>query len=214
MPQAARCGAGPPSGILAGAYPFVNQSYLVDIASAGVAGGNGGSGTGTPGDSVISFNGNSFTGGGGGGALTTTNVPSAGGAVLNTNHTWLPNIPAATQSPGNVSGDGTFTWKPFGGAGGGGAGAPGGVGNPGGNGNAFATFGAFLIDILEYTNTNKYKTLRNFGGFETSSIGRSFMSSGFLTTTTNAITQIDLSGLAGGFMDGTEIALYGIKAAA
>jgi hypothetical protein len=40
------------------------------------------------------------------------------------------------------------------------------------------------------------------------------MSSGFLTTTTNAITQIDLSGLAGGFMDGTEIALYGIKAAA
>lgn len=88
------------------------------------------------------------------------------------------------------------------------------LGNPGGNGNAFATFGAFVIDILDYTNTNKYKTLRNFGGFETSSIGRSFMSSGFLTTTTNAITQIDLSGLAGGFMDGTEIALYGIKAAA
>ncbi len=88
------------------------------------------------------------------------------------------------------------------------------LGNPGGQGNDFNVLGAFIVDILDYTNTNKYKTLRNIGGFETNSIGRTFLTSGFLTTTTNAITQIDLSGLSGGFMDRTTIALYGIKAAA
>ena len=88
------------------------------------------------------------------------------------------------------------------------------LGNPGGQGNNSNVFGAFVIDILDYTNTNKYKTIKNFGGFETNTIGRSFLTSGLLTTTTNAITQIDLSGLAGGFVDRTKIALYGIKAVA
>jgi len=88
------------------------------------------------------------------------------------------------------------------------------LGNPGGNGNDSRVFGSFIVDILDYTNTNKYKTLRNFGGFETSSIGRVFFSSGFLVTSTSAITQIDLSGLSGGLMNGTTIALYGIKVAA
>ena len=88
------------------------------------------------------------------------------------------------------------------------------LGNPGGNGNTTGIFGASVIDILDYTNTNKYKTIKTLMGYDANGSGRIQFRSGFLTTTTNAITDIDISTLAGGFVANSSIALYGIKAAA
>ena len=87
------------------------------------------------------------------------------------------------------------------------------VGNVIGNGNTASAQSAWVIDILDYANTNKYKTVRSLGGYDGNGNGRMFLTSGFLTTTTNAITDIDISTLAGGFVANSTIALYGIKSA-
>lgn len=73
------------------------------------------------------------------------------------------------------------------------------------------TFGAGIIDILDYANTNKTKTIRVLGGFDNNGSGQIVMRSGFRNNTA-AITSIKLffSGL-GDFAANTHIALYGIK---
>lgn len=87
------------------------------------------------------------------------------------------------------------------------------------NGNTASVFGVSIIDILDYTNTNKYKTVRALTGFDANGSGVGnlggsvWLSSGFLSTTTNAITDIDVSGLSGGFRINSQVALYGIKVA-
>lgn len=87
------------------------------------------------------------------------------------------------------------------------------IGNIIGNGNTASTQSAWIIDILDYRDTNKYKTVRSLGGYDGNGNGRMFLTSGFLTTTTNAITDIDISTLAGGFVTNSKISLYGIKGA-
>ena len=82
------------------------------------------------------------------------------------------------------------------------------------NGLSFLTFGnntsfaANIIDILDYTNTNKYKTLRNLSGVDYSGSGELFIVSG-LWLSTNAITSIKFSGNT--IKQGSTFALYGIK---
>jgi len=71
-------------------------------------------------------------------------------------------------------------------------------------------FGAGVIDILDYANTNKYKTSRLLGGEDLNGSGRVYlMSSNWQKTT--AITQIDLSFETGNCMQYSQFALYGIK---
>jgi hypothetical protein len=80
--------------------------------------------------------------------------------------------------------------------------------------NAVANhFGAAIIDILDYADTNKYKTMRQIGGdiYNSSGLGEFGMSSGLWRNTT-AINSITFFG--GGsivFSEYTQIALYGIK---
>jgi hypothetical protein len=74
-------------------------------------------------------------------------------------------------------------------------------------------FGAAIIDILDYANTNKYKTMRQIGGemYNSSANGAVAMTSG-LWRNTAAINSITFFG--GGsivFSQYTQIALYGIK---
>ena len=74
-------------------------------------------------------------------------------------------------------------------------------------------FGAAVIDILDYADTNKYKTMRQIGGdiYNSSALGEFGMSSG-LWRNTAAINSITFFG--GGsivFSQYTQIALYGIK---
>lgn len=77
-------------------------------------------------------------------------------------------------------------------------------------------FGAAIIDILDYANTNKYKTIRSLNGVDGNSTAISdvALSSG-LWRSTSAIDTIKFSGsnFSGGLAQYSHFALYGIKAA-
>jgi hypothetical protein len=73
------------------------------------------------------------------------------------------------------------------------------------------TFGATVIDVLDYANVNKYKTLRNLGGVDANGSGDIFLISGNWRST-SAITSITIA-VGGGtvFNQYSQFALYGIK---
>lgn len=72
-------------------------------------------------------------------------------------------------------------------------------------------FGAGVIDILDYANTNKYKTSRALAGYDDNGQGQIWFQSG-LWQNTAAITQIDLlPGVGTSFTQYSSFALYGIK---
>jgi hypothetical protein len=80
--------------------------------------------------------------------------------------------------------------------------------------NASATvgvFGSFVIDILDYANTNKYKTVRVLTGVDNNGSGMIFFNSN-LWRNTNAITSISFI-YAQNFAQYSHFALYGIKGA-
>jgi hypothetical protein len=77
--------------------------------------------------------------------------------------------------------------------------------------NASASvFGANIIDILDYTNTNKNTTLRALMGFDANGSGYASLGTG-LWMNTNAVTSIKLIPHAGNFAQYSQFALYGIK---
>ena len=69
---------------------------------------------------------------------------------------------------------------------------------------------ATIMDILDYANTNKYKTSRDLTGYDTNSVGYIDFESG-LWMSTAAITRIDLTMATGNWASGSTVALYGIK---
>ena len=71
-------------------------------------------------------------------------------------------------------------------------------------------FGAAIADILDYTNTSKYKTMRTNGGADLNGSGNVFMTS-TLWQSTAAITSFSLiPDTAATFAVGTRVDLYGI----
>ena len=91
------------------------------------------------------------------------------------------------------------------------------VGEQSGNGYTSGIFSSFIIDILDYYDTNKFKTIRGMGGFDTNNTGTEkgaiALRSG-LWRSTSAISSIVL--FAGGgrnTLQHSQFALYGIKAA-
>lgn len=84
----------------------------------------------------------------------------------------------------------------------------------GGMSGATATssvFGAAIIDILDYANTNKNKTIRALDGVENNGSGTIAFSSS-LWSSTSAINSIELFGIGGTIQQYSSFALYGIKA--
>jgi hypothetical protein len=78
--------------------------------------------------------------------------------------------------------------------------------------DASNTFGASIIDILDYANTNKYKTFRALGGLETNSASSQVNFESNLWMNTSAITSITITPGAGTtWSQYTSFALYGIK---
>lgn len=77
---------------------------------------------------------------------------------------------------------------------------------------ASSIFGGGVMDILDYKNTNKYKTLRTLSGEDRNGNGYLFYGSG-LWLSNSAITSIKLFYLAGNFAQYSQLALYGIKGA-
>jgi hypothetical protein len=90
--------------------------------------------------------------------------------------------------------------------------------NTGGQAYMYRTFivgsttspAAAVIDILDYTNTNKNKTLRSLAGFDTNGGGEVDFVSGLWAQTT-AINRIDFTLASSNFASATKIALYGVK---
>ena len=71
-------------------------------------------------------------------------------------------------------------------------------------------FGAFVIDVLDYANTNKYKTFRSLMGVDNNGAGWIALNSGNWRST-SAITSITLTAQNGNLMQYSSFALYGIK---
>ena len=72
-------------------------------------------------------------------------------------------------------------------------------------------FSCGVLDILDYTDTNKYKTTRTLSGFDTNGAGVVYLVSN-VWISTSAITSILLYPRAGGdFNQYSHFALYGIK---
>ena len=71
------------------------------------------------------------------------------------------------------------------------------------------TFGVIVLDILDYADTNKYKTTRNLGGYDNNGSGQIYLGSGNWRST-SAINRIDLTPI-GSFVQYSQAALYGIK---
>ncbi len=75
------------------------------------------------------------------------------------------------------------------------------------------TFGPYVVDILDYADTNKYKTTRAFGGYDYNAgpYGLLDYTSGNWRST-SAITSLTLTMFTGSnFAQYSHVALYGIK---
>ena len=72
-------------------------------------------------------------------------------------------------------------------------------------------FAGGIMDILDYANTNKYKTVRSLQGTDVNGSGHIYLASG-LWANTSAITSIKFYVAYGtGVMQYTQFALYGVK---
>jgi len=71
-------------------------------------------------------------------------------------------------------------------------------------------FGAAIVDILDYANTSKYKTIRSLDGSDNNGSALLGLWSG-LWMNTSAINRIDISPAGGNWVQYSQIALYGVK---
>jgi hypothetical protein len=73
-------------------------------------------------------------------------------------------------------------------------------------------FGTSVVDILDYKNTSKNKTIRSLGGYDANGSGMVELYSGSWNSTA-AVTSLTFANYASGnnFVAGTIFALYGIK---
>jgi hypothetical protein len=82
-----------------------------------------------------------------------------------------------------------------------------------GTNNTASVFSGVVLDILDYTNTNKYTTTRSLAGVDANGSGYGWFSSGNWRNT-NAITSIQIFANTGSavFAQYSSLALYGVKA--
>jgi hypothetical protein len=74
-----------------------------------------------------------------------------------------------------------------------------------------SVFGGVVIDILDYANTNKYKTIRTINGVDANGSGAARLDSGNWRNTA-AISSIKIFPDANSFVQYSSLALYGVKA--
>lgn len=118
----------------------------------------------------------------------------------------------------NLNGDttsGNYAKHSLNGSGGGSAGAGGGANDNGYDGMINANFTAsvfngYIVDILDYQNVNKHKTVRVLHGFDSNGDGRIYLASN-LWKNAAAVTSITLTAFSGSFAQHSHFALYGIR---
>jgi hypothetical protein len=71
-------------------------------------------------------------------------------------------------------------------------------------------FGAFIIDILDYANTNKYKTVRSLSGYDANGVGSIGLESASWQST-SAVSTVTLLTNGQNFSQYSSFALYGCK---
>lgn len=76
--------------------------------------------------------------------------------------------------------------------------------------NSASIYGDLIVDLLDYTNTNKYTTVRSLGGYDANGTGRIYLTSS-VWMNTNAISSISITPENGNFNQYSSFALYGIK---
>lgn len=76
-----------------------------------------------------------------------------------------------------------------------------------------SSYGVMVSDILDYANTNKFKTYRDLSGVDLNGSGKVFFQSG-LWRSTSAITSLTIYPNISNFKQYTTFALYGIKVTA
>lgn len=72
-------------------------------------------------------------------------------------------------------------------------------------------FGTFILDILDYKDTNKFKTVRSLSGVDLNGSGRIQFWSGNWRSTSAVSSLLLRSDASNAFAANTRIALYGIK---
>ena len=81
-----------------------------------------------------------------------------------------------------------------------------------GSSSGASIFGAGIIDILDYTDTNKYRTVRSLRGqAQNNTDGSLALHSYLYAGSTSAISRLDFFASVGNLVEYTQIALYGIK---
>jgi hypothetical protein len=78
------------------------------------------------------------------------------------------------------------------------------------SGAAANVFSANVVDILDYTNTNKNTVVRSLAGWDSNSSGESAFGSG-MWMNTSAVTSVTVYMFSANFAEYSSIALYGIK---
>jgi len=73
------------------------------------------------------------------------------------------------------------------------------------------SWGSLVMDVLDYKNTNKYKTSRFLSGYDANGSGLVMFSSE-LWMNTAAVTSITIDNTGANFAQYSSFALYGVKA--
>ena len=124
--------------------------------------------------------------------------------TANTNNTRMQvNSDAANLTAHNISGDGSTISS-----GGNASSTYWFMGNHPNNTQA-NSFAVYIVDFLDYTNTNKYKTMRCLSGFDLNGSGNAYVISGTWLST-SAINSIRIYSGADSFIAKSSFALYGI----
>jgi len=74
------------------------------------------------------------------------------------------------------------------------------------------TFGCTVVDILDYANTSKNKTVRALTGFETNTEGKIEVRSGLWMSTSAITSLVFASTISSNLLQYSTAALYGVKA--
>ena len=73
-------------------------------------------------------------------------------------------------------------------------------------------FGTFVIDLIDYANINKYKTVKSLNGANDNGTGTYMSFSSANWRNTNAINSINIfSGYSSTLLQNSQFSLYGIK---
>jgi hypothetical protein len=75
-----------------------------------------------------------------------------------------------------------------------------------------SVFGVGVVDILDYANTNKYKTTRALSGWNANTTTGTVQLDSSSWRSTSAVNTIYLTSFAGNFAQYSQFALYGVKA--